>query len=145
MQTHEYRRALFRLAMQQLHHRHLMMQIQMIGGLIRQPDGRLLGQCRGNGHPLALPAGEGVDQPITEQPQRQGLHGLIGQTQIPGGFPLPGRQKRVTANQHRFPNRGRETVLTFLKDHRHFLRQLPTAQLGQTVTVQQHLTTAWRP
>ena len=89
MQAHHHRAALGGLFGHQRHHRTLMVQIQMVGGLVRQPNIGRLGKHRRHRHPLAFTAGKRADQAVAKMCHIQRFQGGLGAGVVVGTFHLP--------------------------------------------------------
>src|SRR5690554_3951250 len=145
MQAHEHRFTAAGSGGQQIHHRHLVVQVQMIGGLVQQPDIRVLRHQGGDCDPLAFAAGQGADQAIPQMSDIQRLQGLFRQSDIVRGFHLPGREPGVTANQGCFQYCCGEAVLPVLEYQPDATGHLLTPLYRQCSAIQLHLPSAGRP
>ena len=87
-----------------------MVQIQMVGGLVGQPEAGGLGQYRGHGHPLAFAAGERVHQAVAQVGHVQRGQRGLGAGVVVGPFHLPQGKVGVAAYQRGLQHRGGKAI-----------------------------------
>ena len=84
----------------QVHHAQLILDVQVVGGLVQDQAGGLLGQGPGQDHPLLLPTRKGGKDPLFKPGQPHGRQRLRRDLPVLEGIPLQGLLVRGAAQPH---------------------------------------------
>src|SRR5699024_3272254 len=110
--------------------------VQVVGRFVQQQQARLLGQCPGELHPLALPAGEGGEVPVGQVCGTSLVQALGGQLQVGGRVGAEHALVRDAAEQHHLPGGQRDVGVRVLLHQRQGSRPVAPVQLRQVGAVQ---------
>ena len=115
-------------AVHQVHQRQLLVDVQVIGGLVHQQDLRLLAQGAGDVDALALPARHLAPLAVLLLVHLHGPQGFLHQLVIMLGPALQGRQPGGAAQLHGIAGADGIQRVGSLRDHGHHLGDLAPAQ-----------------
>jgi hypothetical protein len=124
---------------EQPEHRELVMGIEVIGRLVQKIRPHLLRQQRRHRDPPLLTARERIGAPRGELTHFHLGEGGARDALILGALPLPQRQVRMAADQHRLHHRGDEGILQVLRQKTEALRHGAARQAWQRRLPEQHL------
>ena len=104
------RAAVARRAGEQFEHGHLVVEVEVGERLVEQVERRRLGEQGGDGQPLALAAGQGVDLPLFHAGETDGGQRAARQFGVTGGLPVPAAEVRVATGERGFEYRRAERI-----------------------------------
>ena len=120
----------------QIHQLKLKLNVQMVGGFVKNQAGRLLCQRPRQDHPLLLTAGEGGKGTVRKVRHADGLQRFRHDPVVLSGVPLQWALVRRPSHQHHIPNTKVKVIVIMLRHHSHLPGGLPVAQLLQGRSVQ---------
>ena len=127
----------------QVHQLELVFDVQMVGGLIQDEAGGLLGQGPGQDDPLLLPAGEGGEGAVRKVRHPHSLQGLGHNLVILGAVPVQRPLVRGPAHEHHIPDGEIKIVVVVLGHHRQTAGGFPAAVTLQGPAIQIYRAAGW--
>ena len=118
------------------HHVGGVVNIQVVGGLVKQHVLRVLGDHHGDVGPLALAAGELVDKTVLETAQLHVVHGLVDHGLVLFRQAAAGVGK--TAEGHQLPDSELHLDVVALGQNCQPLGQLPVVPLADVLAAEVH-------
>ena len=116
----------------------LVMDVEVVGGLVQDEMVGFLGQGPGDEDELLLAAGQGVEPAIGQLLAADALDRLVDEAVVGVGVAVEGPLVRRAADHHHLPDGEVELAGGFLRDHRDAACRILGAQRQQVLPVQQH-------
>ena len=117
---------------------HLVPDVQERRGLVQEHEPRLLGQGPGNGHPLALAAGERLHVPCGKAERVRHLHGLAGDAVVFIALEAPAPEMRRPSHEHDLLHGEGKGKGRILRHHGHTAGQGLPPQLSDFSPLEEH-------